>query len=127
MEVRRRWPWTESVSAPLGGTRSRLWGRRGAGKSTLVKLLVGLYVPQAGEILYNGIPSQRVDMDRLREKIGVVTQAPQLFSGSIRENLLFVNPLATDKECLEVLRQAAADSLLARADQVWIRRSAKAG
>jgi ATP-binding cassette subfamily B protein len=46
-----------------------------------------------------------------------VTQDTQLFSGSIRENLLFVNPRATDAECLEVLKKAACDSLLARADQ----------
>ncbi len=92
-------------------------GPSGAGKSTLVKLLVGLYAPEAGEILYNGIPSQRVDLDLLREKIGFVTQDTQLFSGSIRENLLFVNPQATDEECMEVLQQAAAHSLLSRADR----------
>ncbi|MGB6248002.1 MAG: ABC transporter ATP-binding protein [Terriglobales bacterium] len=92
-------------------------GPSGAGKSTLVKLLVGLYAPKAGEILYNGIPSQRVDLDLLREKIGFVTQDTQLFSGSIRENLQFVNPQATDEECMEVLQQAAAHSLLSRADR----------
>ncbi|MGA3092247.1 MAG: ABC transporter ATP-binding protein [Terriglobales bacterium] len=92
-------------------------GPSGAGKSTLVKLLVGLYAPKGGEILYNGIPSQRVDLDELRERIGFVTQDTQLFSGSIRENLLFVNPGATDKECMEVLQQAAAHSLLSRADR----------
>ena len=92
-------------------------GPSGAGKSTLVKLLVGLYAPKAGEILYNGIPSHRVDLDLLREKIGFVTQDTQLFSGSIRENLLFVNPKATDAECMEVLNQAAAHSLLSRADR----------
>jgi len=92
-------------------------GPSGAGKSTLVKLLVGLYAPKAGEILYNGIPSNRVDLDLLREKIGFVTQDTQLFSGSIRENLLFVNPQATDRECMEVLQQAAAHSLLSRADR----------
>jgi len=92
-------------------------GPSGAGKSTLVKLLVGLYAPKAGEILYNGIPSNRVDLDLLREKIGFVTQDTQLFSGSIRENLLFVNPKATDEECMEVLQQAAAHSLLSRADR----------
>ena len=53
----------------------------------------------------------------LRERIGFVTQDTQLFSGTIRENLLFVNPKATDDECLAVLRQAACDSLLARADR----------
>jgi ATP-binding cassette subfamily B protein len=92
-------------------------GPSGAGKSTLVKLLVGLYAPKAGAILYNGIPSNRVDLDLLREKIGFVTQDTQLFSGSIRENLLFVNPKATDAECMEVLNQAAAHSLLSRADR----------
>jgi ATP-binding cassette subfamily B protein len=92
-------------------------GPSGAGKTTLVKLLVGLYRPQAGRILYNGQPHDVVDMEALRERIGFVTQDTQLFSGSIRENLLFVRPTATDAECLEVLKRAACDSLLARADQ----------
>ncbi len=92
-------------------------GPSGAGKSTLVKLLVGLYPPKSGEILYNGIPSDRVALDLLREKIGFVTQDTQLFSGSIRENLLFVNPNATDEECMQVLHQAATQSLLSRADR----------
>jgi ATP-binding cassette, subfamily B, bacterial len=90
-------------------------GPSGAGKSTLVKLLVGLYHPPVGQILYNGIPGNEIDLDALRAQIGFVTQDTQLFSGTIRENLLFVNPSATDAECLEVLRKAACDSLLARA------------
>jgi ATP-binding cassette subfamily B protein len=92
-------------------------GPSGAGKTTLVKLLVGLYAPQIGRILYNGQPSTDVDLEQLRERIGFVTQDTQLFSGTIRENLLFVNPRASDADCLEVLHQAACDSLLARADQ----------
>jgi ATP-binding cassette subfamily B protein len=92
-------------------------GPSGAGKTTLVKLLVGLYQPQSGRILYNGIPGHAIDLDALRAQIGFVTQDTQLFSGTIRENLVFVNPAATDAECLEVLRQAACDSLLARADR----------
>jgi ATP-binding cassette subfamily B protein len=90
-------------------------GPSGAGKTTLVKLLVGLYPAKEGEILYNGEPSDVIDLDRLRERIGFVTQDSQLFSGSIRENLLFVRPDATDAECMEVLEKAAAHSLLARA------------
>jgi ATP-binding cassette subfamily B protein len=105
-----------SFSAAQGDTVAFV-GPSGAGKSTLVKLLVGLYAPKSGAILYNGIPSSRVDLDALREKIGFVTQDTQLFSGTIRENLLFVNPAATDEECMTVLRQAAANSLLARADR----------
>jgi ATP-binding cassette subfamily B protein len=92
-------------------------GPSGSGKTTLVKLLVGLYPPQAGDILYNGHRASTVDLDQLRNRIGFVTQDTQLFSGTIRENLLFVNPSATDAECLDVLRQAACDSLLARADK----------
>jgi ATP-binding cassette, subfamily B, bacterial len=92
-------------------------GPSGAGKSTLVKLLVGLYRPQTGRILYDGVAASDVDMDHLRERIGFVTQDTQLFSGTIRENLLFVNPHASDQECLAVLRQAASHSLLARADR----------
>src|SRR6202030_1591071 len=83
-------------------------GPCGAGKSTLVKLLVGLYAPKEGEILYNGIHSNRGDLDLLREKIGCGTQDAQLFSRAIRENLLFVKPKARDEECMEVLQQAAA-------------------
>ncbi len=92
-------------------------GPSGAGKTTLVKLLVGLYPPQSGDILYNGHGMATGDLEQLRERIGFVTQDTQLFSGTIRENLLFVNPSATDDECLEVLRQAACHSLLARADR----------
>jgi ATP-binding cassette subfamily B protein len=92
-------------------------GPSGSGKTTLVKLLVGLYMPQAGEVLYNGIPAPKIDLDTLRERIGFVTQDTQLFSGSIRENLLFVNPNATDKDCLDVLEKAACQTLLARADK----------
>jgi ATP-binding cassette subfamily B protein len=92
-------------------------GPSGAGKTTLVKLLVGLYRPQAGRILYNGVDRREVDLERLRERIGFVTQETQLFSGSIRENLLFVRPEATDAECLDALRRAACESLLARAEK----------
>jgi ATP-binding cassette subfamily B protein len=105
-----------SFQTQLGETIAFV-GPSGAGKTTLVKLLVGLYPPQAGRILYNGQPSTTVDLDQLRERIGFVTQDTQLFSGSIRDNLLFVNPRASDTECLEVLQKAACQSLLARADK----------
>ncbi len=104
-----------SFEVKLGQTIAFV-GPSGAGKTTLVKLLVGLYPPQSGEVLYNGISSSDIDLDQLRERIGFVTQDTQLFSGSIRENMLFVSPKATDAECMEVLRKAACQSLLARAD-----------
>ena len=99
------------------GQTAAFVGPSGAGKSTLVKLIVGLYPPASGRVLYNGNPHDQVDLEALREDIGLVTQDAQLFSGTIRENLLFVRPGATDAECLEVLEKAAAHSLLARADR----------
>ena len=92
-------------------------GPSGSGKTTVVKLLVGLYRPQSGQIRYNEVPENEIDLDTLREKIGFVTQDTQLFAGSIRENLLFVNPGATDTQCMEVLEKAACQNLLARADK----------
>ncbi|HSU32665.1 MAG TPA: ABC transporter ATP-binding protein [Bryobacteraceae bacterium] len=92
-------------------------GPSGAGKTTLVKLLVGLYQPQEGSIRYNGLSAEEIDPDELREQIGFVTQDTQLFSGTIRENLLFVRPDATDAECLTALHRAAAGPLLQRADK----------
>ena len=105
-----------SFSAARGDTIAFV-GPSGAGKSTLVKLLVGLYPPQHGQILYNGVSGSRVDLDLFRERIGFVTQDSQLFSGSIRENLLFVKPGASDAECLDVLHKASVQSLLDRADR----------
>jgi ATP-binding cassette, subfamily B, bacterial len=92
-------------------------GPSGSGKTTLVKLLVGLYYPQEGNILYNGSSGNKIDYDQLRKRIGFVTQDTQLFSGTIKENLLFVNPSATDEECLEVLNKSACQNLLERADK----------
>ena len=104
-----------SFSAQRGDTIAFV-GPSGAGKTTLVKLLVGLYHPQSGDILYNGHSASTVNLDELRERIGFVTQDTQLFSGTIRENLLFVSPNATDADCLDMLRHASCDSLLARAE-----------
>jgi ATP-binding cassette subfamily B protein len=91
-------------------------GPSGSGKTTLVKLLVGLYKPNEGAILYNEQNGHLIDFDLIRHKIGFVTQDTQLFSGTIKENLLFVNPIATDEQILNVLQKASASNLLARAD-----------
>ncbi len=91
-------------------------GPSGSGKTTLVKLLVGLYAPQQGKILYNKVDRDLIDFDALRTQIGFVTQDTQLFAGTIKENLLFVNPFATDEEIVDVLKKASCNTLLARAD-----------
>ena len=91
-------------------------GPSGAGKSTLVKLLVGLYRPQEGGIYYNGIGSNDIDFDELRGQIGFVTQDTQLFAGTIRENLLFVNPTATDDDLYDVLEKASCTYILSKAE-----------
>jgi len=92
-------------------------GPSGAGKTTLVKLLVGLYRAGSGAVRFDGVDANDADLDRLRERIGLVTQDAQLFSGTIRENLRFASPDATDEDCLDALRRAAADAVLARAPQ----------
>lgn len=92
-------------------------GPSGSGKTTMVKLLVGLYHPLKGNIYYNGHDASGVNLEELRRQIGLVTQDPQLFSGSIKENLLFVNPGATDADITEVLEKSACQNLLSRAEK----------
>ncbi len=91
-------------------------GPSGSGKTTLVKLLVGLYHPVKGHIYYNGHDEANINYEELRHQMGLVTQDPQLFSGTIRENLLFVNPSATEADINAVLQQASCQNLLSRAD-----------
>ena len=91
-------------------------GPSGSGKTTLVKLLVGLYTPAEGHVLYNNIDSTEIDLLDLRKQLGFVTQDAQLFSGTIRENLLFVKPNATDEEVYDALKRASCEKLLIRAE-----------
>lgn len=92
-------------------------GPSGSGKSTLVKLLVGLYRPQEGHIYYNKVNGADMNFDELRNQIGFVTQDTQLFAGTIRENLSFVHPDASDADLLEALHKASCDNLLSRAEK----------
>jgi ATP-binding cassette subfamily B protein len=92
-------------------------GPSGSGKSTLMKLLVGLYRPIEGSILYNGLDEKSIDFDDLRRQIGFVTQDTQLFAGTIKENLLFVNPTATDDDVMLALKKASCLGLLSRAEK----------
>ncbi len=87
-------------------------GPSGCGKSTLVKLLVGLYTPTKGTIYYDDVPARDIRYNQMRRQLGFVTQDTQLFSGTIRENMQFVKPDATDEEIYEALRKASAIRLV---------------
>ncbi|MBL7934358.1 MAG: ABC transporter ATP-binding protein [Bacteroidia bacterium] len=91
-------------------------GPSGSGKTTLVKMLVGLYNPNEGDIFYNEKNAKEIDLTELRQQLGFVTQDAQLFSGTIKDNLLFVKPDATDEEINDVLQKAACQNLLKRAE-----------
>ncbi len=97
-----------------GGETIAFVGPSGSGKSTLVKLLVGLYPPSEGSVRVNGTDLHETDLAALRRRIGLVTQETQLFAGTIRENLLFVRPEASDDDCYDVLRSAAALPIIER-------------
>ena len=92
-------------------------GPSGAGKSTLIKLLLGLYQPDSGRILFNGIDSREVNYDMLRARVGFVPQSIELFAGTIRDNLRFVRREASDEACIESLRAAQLHGLLERSRQ----------
>lgn len=91
-------------------------GPSGSGKTTLVKMLVGLYKPEEGTIFYNEKNANDIDLIELRQQLGFVTQDAQLFSGTIKDNLLFVKPDATDDELHDVLQKSACQNLLERAE-----------
>lgn len=102
-----------SFAARIGETIAFV-GPSGSGKSTLVKLLVGLYLPSEGRVLIDGVPFGDLRFNRIRRQFGIVSQDPQLFSGTIRENLLFVAPEATEEEMLQAMQRASATRLMER-------------
>jgi ATP-binding cassette subfamily B protein len=91
------------------GQKIAIVGATGAGKSTLGMLLVGLYLPQKGIILYDNYSLVNLDLRILRNQIGVVLQEPFLFSGSIRQNIAFNNPDMNLEKIVEAARKSAID------------------
>jgi ATP-binding cassette subfamily B protein len=99
------------------GETIALVGRSGSGKSTILKLLLGLYQPNRGSLTINNHPVEEINMKALKQGVGYVPQETQVFAGSIRENLTFVNPKASDQECRNVLEQAQILDIITRSDE----------
>jgi ATP-binding cassette subfamily B protein len=89
-------------------------GATGAGKSTIAKLVTRFYDPTAGRILIDGIPLSSVTIDSLRRQLGVVPQEPFLFSGTIRDNVAFAKPDATEADVLDAIDAVGLSELVER-------------
>ena len=97
----------KDVSFRLESGRSvAIVGPSGSGKGTTINLIPRLYDVQEGEVLFDGVDVRRLDLTFLRSSIGVVTQETYLFNGTIRENLLYVRPDATEEELEDACRKA---------------------
>jgi ATP-binding cassette subfamily B protein len=105
-----------SFSAGRGDTIAFV-GPSGSGKSTLVKLLLGLYRPASGKVYFNEVSTRKLRYNEARRQVGYVTQETSLFGGTVRENMLFVRPDATDAQILTALEHAQCTELLARLPQ----------
>ncbi|MGP1613896.1 MAG: ATP-binding cassette domain-containing protein, partial [Pollutimonas bauzanensis] len=96
------------------GEKVGIIGRIGSGKTTLEKLVLGLYEPTAGAVLIDGIDIKQIDPADLRRAIGYVPQDPVLFYGSLKYNLMMGAPFADDSQMLDVARIAGIEDFAAR-------------
>lgn len=94
------------------GTTVALVGATGAGKSTITKLLLRFYDPTEGNVTLDDVPLNEWDVKSLRDSIGLVSQDVFLFHGTVRENLAFAEPEATDEEIIEVAKLAEAHDFI---------------
>lgn len=101
-----------SMSIPAGQKVAML-GRVGSGKSTLLRLMAGLYAPLAGSIRLDGVDLQQIDPSEVRNRMGYVGQDPQLFMGTLRENLVLADSWITDTRIAEVLKQLGIYDIVA--------------
>ena len=89
-----------------GGHSMAIVGPSGSGKSTIINLIPRLYDVSSGSVSFDGVDVRRLDLEYLRSKVGVVSQETYLFNGTIRENLLYANPDATEEELIEACKKA---------------------
>ena len=101
-----------SMQIPAGQKVAML-GRVGSGKSTLLRLMAGLYAPLAGSIRLDGVELQQLEPSEVRSRIGYIGQDPQLFMGTLRENLVLSDSWITDVRILEVLRTLSMHEMVA--------------
>ena len=105
-----------SLEIPFGSNIA-IVGETGAGKSTLVNLVCRFFEPTSGRVLIDGRDARERSQLWLHSAIGYVLQLPHLFSGTIRENLLYGNPNATDEEIARALELVSADEVVARMEK----------
>ena len=96
------------------GTVTALVGSSGSGKSTIISLVCGFHNPDSGQVLVDGVDLSTVKLDSYRSQLGVVLQESFLFDGSIRENVVFSYPDATEEQFLEACRIARVDEFAER-------------
>ena len=101
------------------GTVTALVGPSGSGKSTIIGLLSAFYKPQGGRILVDGVDLSHVRLDSYRTKLGVVLQESFLFDGTIRENVAFSRPSASEEEVLRACRIARVDEFAERFEKAY--------
>ncbi|MBE7731133.1 thiol reductant ABC exporter subunit CydD [Komagataeibacter sp. FXV3] len=101
-----------SFIAPAGQTVV-LWGPSGSGKSTIIEMLLGFIQPESGRITINGVDMTTIDPTALVAMTSWIGQKPVLFAGTLRENILFARPDATDAQLQAAIRAAAADGFIA--------------
>ena len=105
-----------SLKIPFG-TNLAIVGQTGAGKSSLANLICRFYEPTSGSVLIDGKDARERSQLWLHSAIGCVLQTPHLFSGTVRDNLLYGNPEATDEQILQALRLVSAESVVNRLEK----------
>jgi subfamily B ATP-binding cassette protein MsbA len=101
------------------GTVTALVGPSGAGKSTIIGLIAAFYVPASGRVLVDGVDLATVKLDSYRTQLGVVLQETFLFDGTIRENVAFARPEATEEEIMAACRIARVDEFAESFEQKY--------